>query len=87
MAKMYIRHKVADFAKWKVVFDEHEPMRKQFGFTNSVVFINSQNANDVLSVHHNASKAQAIKFTESSNLKEAMAKAGVVGVPEFDFSE
>jgi hypothetical protein len=87
MVKMYIRHKVADFAKWKVAYDEHEPIRKQFGFIKSDVFVNSQNPTDVLSVHLNESKGQAVKFTESPNLREAMVKAGVVGVPEFDFTE
>jgi len=28
MASMFVRHRVADYAKWKPVFDEHEPMRR-----------------------------------------------------------
>lgn len=87
MIKMFIRHTVADFAKWKVVYDEHESIRKQFGCIKADVFTNAQNPNDVLLVHHHTDKGQALEFTQSPNLKEAMAKAGVTSAPAFDFAE
>jgi hypothetical protein len=31
MIKIYIRQKVADFAKWKIVYDEYDATRKKFG--------------------------------------------------------
>ncbi len=33
MAGMFIRHRVADFARWKPVFDEHEAFRREHGVT------------------------------------------------------
>ena len=31
MASMFIKHRVADYARWKPVFDEHEPLRIEYG--------------------------------------------------------
>jgi quinol monooxygenase YgiN len=87
MVTMFIRHSVADFEKWKPVYDAHEHVRKEFGCTKAEVFRNAQNPNDLLLVHQHTSREQAIKFTQSPDLKAAMAKAGVTGVPEFDFAE
>lgn len=87
MIKMYIRHTVADFAKWKVVYDEHDATRKQFGCIKAEVFRNEKDPNDVLTVHHYENLEKAAKFVQSPNLKEAMALAGVTGTPEFSFSD
>jgi quinol monooxygenase YgiN len=87
MVRMFIRHSVADFAKWKVVYDAHEHIRKEFGCIKAEVFTNAQNPKDVLLVHEHTSKEQAIKFTQSPDLKAAMAKAGVTSAPVFEFSE
>jgi quinol monooxygenase YgiN len=87
MIKVYVRHKVADFAKWKPAFDQHDATRKQFGCKNAEVFTNSQNPNEVLAVLEWDSKEQAKKFDESANLKEVMQHAGVISAPEFTFSE
>jgi quinol monooxygenase YgiN len=85
MVKMYVRHTVADFARWKVVYDEHDAMRKKFGCKKSEVFTNAHNPNDVLSVHQWDDKEQASKFMQSPDLKEAMVNAGVTSMPQFDF--
>ncbi len=87
MVKGYVRHKVADFNKWKVVYDQHDAIRKQFGCKKSEVFTNSQNPNEVLVVTEWDSKEQAAKFDSSASLKEAMQNAGVISAPEFSFAE
>ena len=87
MVKGYVRHKVADFSKWKTVYDQHDAIRKQFGCKKSEVFTNTQNPNEVLVVTEWDSKEQAAKFDSSANLKEAMQNAGVVSTPEFSFAE
>jgi len=84
---MFIRHRVADFTKWKVAYDNHDAIRKQFGCTKAEVFTNTQNPNDVLAVHHWDNKEQALKFIQSPGLKETMTNAGVLDAPEFNFSE
>lgn len=87
MVKGYVRHKVADFDKWKAVYDQHDSTRKEFGCKKSEVFRNAQNPNEVLVVTEWENKEQAAKFDESASLKTAMQNAGVVSVPEFSFAE
>jgi len=87
MIKMYVRHKVADFNKWKIVFEEVEPFRKQSGSSGSHVFRNNGNANEVLVITDWDNKDQGMKFGQSSELKNAMERAGVIGAPEISFAE
>ena len=83
---MYVRHKVADFGKWKSVFDAHDATRKQFGCKSAAVFTNAQNPNEILAVLDWDTKEQAIKFGQSPGLKEAEERGGVVNVPEVSFA-
>lgn len=87
MIKMYVRHKVADFKTWKPVYDEHDAVRKQFGCKSSTVFTNAQNPNEILAVLDWDTKEQAIKFGQSSSLKEVEERSGVTSVPEVSFAE
>jgi hypothetical protein len=85
MIKMYVRHTVADFAKWKAVFDEHEAMRKKFGAVKSDAFTNSANPNEVIAVIEWDNKQQANDFMEKSDLKSIMEHGGVISAPEITF--
>jgi hypothetical protein len=87
MIKMYVRHKVADFDKWKVVFDEVEPFRKKSGSSGSYVFRNYSNPNEVLVIIDWDNKEQGIKFGQSPELRKDMERAGVSGAPEISFTE
>jgi hypothetical protein len=87
MTKMYVRHTVADFEKWKSIFDNHDGTRKQFGAKKSDAFTNSQNPNEVLAVIEWDNKEQANKFLHESNLKEVMQNGGVLGAPDVSFVE
>jgi len=87
MVKMYMRETVADFAKWKVVFDEHESTRQKFGAKKSDAFTNYKNPNEVLVVIEMDNKAQATLFLENSDIKEAMKIAGVIGAPVISYCE
>ena len=87
MVKMYVRHTVADFDKWKVVFEEVEPFRKSLGSPGSHVVRNFTNQNELLVITDWQTKDQGIKFGQSPELKEAMGRAGVTGPPEITFSE
>jgi hypothetical protein len=87
MVKLYVRHTVADFAKWKPVYEGHEATRKKFGEKKEDVFTSTSNPNDVLIVFEWESKGQAQDFLEKSDLKEVMEKAGVVSQPEVKFAD
>jgi quinol monooxygenase YgiN len=79
---LVVRHKVADFAKWKTVFDAHEDVRKQFGWTSYQLLTEEGNGNRVTVIGRIRSAAQAKEFGKSPSLKEAMQKGGVQGPPD-----
>ena len=87
MTKMYVRHTVADFAKWKAAYEKHDATRKKFGAKKSEAFVNSQNPNEFLVVIEWDNKGQAKNFLEKSDIKEVMERAGVIGAPEISFAE
>jgi len=87
MVKMYVRHTVADFAKWKTIFDEHDSTRKSFGAKKSEAFTNSANPNEIIAVIDWDNKEQAKNFMEKSNLKAIMEHGGVLTAPEISFAE
>ena len=43
-----VRHKVADFAKWKPVYDAHLSARQQAGLKEEHLFRNADDPNEVL---------------------------------------
>jgi len=81
-----ISHPVKDFAAWKTVYDQHESVRKAAGCSKADVFTNVANPNEVLVVTEWDSVEHSHKFAESSNLKETMMKAGVLGMPEITYA-
>ena len=87
MASMFIKHRVTDFSTWKPVFDEHETARREFGTTAHSVHRDADDPNVVIIAFRVASIARAREFTASPELRAAMERAGVVGPPEFWFTE
>lgn len=84
-ATLIIHQVVADYAKWRPVYDAHQPARDGAGLTNCRVQPTFHNANDVFVLCDMADLAKAKAFTASKNLAKAMASAGVVGKPSFLF--
>jgi hypothetical protein len=87
MASMFVRHRVADYAKWKPVFDEHEPMRRAAGLTAHSIHRGNDDPSVVIIAFRAADLSKAKRFASSDDLKAAMARAGVQGPPEIWFAE
>ena len=85
MNHVLIRHKVADFAKWKAAYDTHAPSRTNAGFKEVHVLRTIANPNELVLLFtvDDLKKAQA--FTESADLREAMQTAGVIDKPDVYF--
>lgn len=82
MVQVIVKHKVKDFDAWLPRFHDHEPTRRAFGSTGGSVFRNLADPNDI-HLHLGWSTPEAFHaFLEESDLKEAMAAAGVLGAPE-----
>ena len=82
---MMIKHTVADFEKWKVVFVSHEATRKESGQTDLALLRGADNTNQVMIIEKIDDVQKAKDFTTSPTLKEAMQKAGVTSAPEFSY--
>ena len=87
MPQLLIRHKVADYEKWKPVFDAHAPIRKAGGVTSGRLFRNADDPSEILTLFEIGDLEPARRFTQSDDLWKAMQEAGVVDKPDFYFLE
>jgi len=86
MATLFVRHRVADFQKWKGAFDDFDAERQSMGVTMHGVYQLDGDPNDV-TVYHNFETLEAAKaFASSDRLRETMQKAGVEGHPDIWFT-
>jgi len=82
---MLIQHMVKDYAEWKKVFDSHIDLRTSNGELSAQIYRDSSEPNKITTINKWNSMANAQKFSHSPELKAAMAKAGVVGVPTINY--
>lgn len=82
--ELFIKHKVADYAKWKPVFDADAANRKAAGLQDHVVARGLEDSNTVLVITYMDDVAKAKAMVADPKLKETMQKAGVTGAPEID---
>ena len=87
MNYVLIRHKVADFAKWKPVYDAHLSARQNAGLKEEHLFRNADDQNEVLLLFSVEDVDKAKAFTASDDLRQAMEKAGVNDKPDVYFLE
>jgi hypothetical protein len=84
---MIVRHKVADYDKWKMGYDSHDSARLANGLHNYVICRGIQDPNTVMValIMDDVTKAKA--FAASKDLKDRMKSIGVTGPPVVDFLE
>jgi heme-degrading monooxygenase HmoA len=85
MSYLLVHHNCEDFNKWKEAFDDHSSIRAQHGSKGGKVFQSANNPNELFVLLEWDSIANAQKFAQSDSIKEAMKKAGVVGMPAIYF--
>jgi len=86
-AALVVKHRVADFAQWKKVFDAMTPVRKQHGWLGHTVLRDAQDPNVVTVVNRVKDLDGAKRYGASPELKKGMQEAGVQGPPEVSFLE
>ena len=87
MVHMIIRHKVADYSRWKEAFDAHLNLRKAAGETEARVMVSVDDPHEVTLFFDWDRVDRARRFVGSEDLKQAMKQAGVVGDPDVRFLE
>jgi hypothetical protein len=83
-ATLAIRHHVRDYAAWRKEYDEAEPLRAQHGCTAQRVMRLPDDGNELFVIHDFPTAGQAESFAHDPALREAMGRAGVVGVPRIE---
>jgi hypothetical protein len=86
MIRLFVRHSVADFAKWKQTYDDFDAERRAMGVVNQAVFTATDDPNDVTVWHDFETLESARGFADSPRLREVMSGAGVVGQPAIWFT-
>ena len=83
-ATLAIRHHVSDYAAWRKVYDEVEPLRAQHGCTAQRVMQLADDGNELLVTHDFPTADQAGSFARDPALRDAMGRAGVEGAPRIE---
>ena len=87
MVHVLVRHKVADFGRWKEAFDSHLLARQRAGETGFRLFHSVEDTREIFLLLDWTSAEEARKFMSSDELRERMQKAGVQGAPDVQYLE
>lgn len=85
MAKLYVHHKVKDYAAWRKTFDDLTAARTRFGCTGHQVFRSPNDASEITILTDWQNVDQAKAYATSNELKEGMKDAGVLSQPDVMF--
>jgi hypothetical protein len=82
-----IKHKVADYNKWRQEYDSHDSIRMAYGISHYMIGRGIDDANMIMVIDKINDVTKAKEFSVLPDLKEKMKKAGVIGKPEFTYYE
>jgi hypothetical protein len=84
MARLFVRHDVADFDRWKTGYDDVAAtgLRAELGVRDAGVYQAADRPTDVTVWHDFDSVASAQTFVSDPRLAAAMADLGVTGEPQ-----
>lgn len=76
-----IKHKVADYAKWKAAYEGHDTARLAAGIHSYVIARGVEDSNMVFVSMRIEDTGRAKKFLADPSLKKVMQDAGITGAP------
>ena len=83
---MVVHHPVKDYDAWRIEYDNAQPIRDRHRVTNATVFRNADDPNELTGLHWFNSVDEACAFASDPGLRDAMARAGVIGPPRIEIS-
>jgi hypothetical protein len=86
MVRMFVRHEVADYEKWRMAYEDFDAERGGMGVVGNAVYRSVVDGNNVTVTHDFESLDKAKAFIESPRLREVMEAAGVTGPPDVWFA-
>ncbi len=85
MTYMLVRHKVADFSRWKRVFDAHAAAQQASGMKVEKVLRNIDEPNEVFLLFKVSQIEKARAFVSSPEVPQAMQDSSVLDDPDIYF--
>jgi len=85
LAGIIVTHRVESYETWRASFDDFDDHRKQSGIVGHAVNQELGNPNQVVVYHQANDLATLRSFVDSTELKERMQRAGVIGTPNIQF--
>lgn len=82
MPAFLLRHKIADYALWKPIFDEQIGVRAANGSLGGRIFQSRADPDEVLILLEWDAMERAELFALSTDLNDAFVRAGVVDHPD-----
>jgi heme-degrading monooxygenase HmoA len=82
MTTILVQQSVKDFDAWKKVFDSVENVRKSSGEKSAQIYRKYADGNSMVIMFEWDTFENAQKYFRSPQLKEAVEKAGVIGIPK-----
>jgi len=83
MVRVFVEHRVADYNRWRKVFDDHASTRKKHGEISAGVFRSAEDPNKLLMEFEWDNTQNAHGFANSPELRETMIAAGVIEEPKW----
>jgi hypothetical protein len=72
MVRLFVRHKVSNYDKWRKVYNDFDKERPATGVLGDAVFRSTGDRNDVTVWHDFATTRKAKAFASSAKLKSTM---------------
>jgi len=82
MVTVIISHECKNYSDWRKVFDADEVNRSKAGFKSTGVFHSVDNPNMITIIGEVPSVEAINSFMANPELKVAMEKGGVIGIPD-----
>lgn len=82
MTTVIISHEVKNYSDWKKVYDADEVNRTKAGFKVTNLYQSVDNSNMITLVGEAPSVDAVKQFMSNPELKAAMEKGGVIGMPD-----
>ena len=79
-----VQHPVSDYAAWRTVYEQVQPLRDKHGVSAADVLQDPADPNKLTILHWFPAVDQAQAFAADPGLKDAMAKAGVTAPPRIE---
>jgi len=87
MTYLFVRHKVADFARWKGVFDSYAAAQEESGLVIDRLLHTTDDPPEVVMLFRVTDVKKAEAFMNTPEAAAAKDESGVIGEPEFFYCE